>query len=88
MTGATTTVRVQVCRYTTSDSVSDSSELTIGYFSLLLLGVVLGPPMFAVTSGYFGSEKVLFVWERRLLADREVDVNRLKIDCWLTCELQ
>jgi len=44
--------------------------------------------MFAVTSGYSVSEKVLFLWERRLLADREVEVNRLNTDCLLTCELQ
>ena len=39
-------------------------------------------------SGYSVSEKVLFVRERRLLADREVDVNRLNTDYLLTCELQ
>ena len=44
--------------------------------------------MFAVTSGYSVSEKVLFVRELRLLADREVDVNRLNTDCLLTFELQ
>jgi len=79
---------VWVSRYAPSGSTSDSSELTIGYFSLLLLGVVLGPAMFVVTSGYSVSEKVLFMWERRLLVDMEVDVNRLNTDCLLTCELQ
>jgi len=44
--------------------------------------------MFAVTSGYSVSEKVIFVWKRRLLADREVDVNRLNTDRLLICELQ
>ena len=68
--------------------MSNSSELTIGYFSLLLLSVVLGPAMLAVTSGYFVSEKVLLVRERCLLADREADVNCLNTDCLLTCELQ
>ena len=42
--------------------VLDSSELTIGCFLLILLRVVLGLTMFAVTSGYSVSEKVL-VWE-------------------------
>ena len=68
--------------------MSDSSELTAGCFLLLLLGVVLGPTMFAVTSGYSVSEKVLFLWKRRFLADREVEVNRLNTDYLLTCELQ
>ena len=52
--------------------MSDSSELTIGYFLLVLFDVVLGPTMFAVTSGYSVSEKVLFVRVRCLLAEREV----------------
>ena len=64
------------------------SDLTIGCFSLLLLGVVHGHAMFEVTSGYSMSENVLFLWEWRLLADRKVDVNRLNTDCLLTCELQ
>ena len=34
------------------------------------------------------SEKDLLLWERYLLADQEVEVNRLNIDCLLTCELQ
>ena len=65
--------------------VSDLSELTIGCFPLVLLGVVLGPTIFAVTSGYSVSEKVLLVREWRLLADREsnMDVNRLNVDCFL-----
>ena len=67
--------------YTTFGSSSDSSELTASCFSLLLLGVVLRPTMFAVTSGYSVSEMVLFLWERHLLADREVQVNRLNTDC-------
>ena len=50
--------------------------------------VMLGLAMFAVTSGYSVSENVLFLWERRLLADREVEVNRLNTDCLLTGELQ
>jgi len=37
---------------------------------------------------YSVSEKVLFLWERRLLADREVEVNHLNTDCLLTYELQ
>ena len=59
-------------------------------FLLLLLGVVLGLTIFAVTSGYFVSEKVLLVRERRLLADRETDVNdnRLNTDCLLAFALQ
>ena len=44
--------------------------------------------MFAVTSGYSVSEEILLVWERRLLADQEVEVNRLDVDCLLTCALQ
>ena len=68
----------------------DSSELTIGSFLLLLLGVVLRPTIFAVTSGYSVSEKVLFVQEQRLLIDWEtnVDDNHLNTGCLLTCELQ
>ena len=68
----------------------DSSELTIGCFSLVLFGVVLGPTMFAVTSGYSVSEKVLLMREGRLLAEREIDEddNRLNTDCLLICELQ
>ena len=70
--------------------MSDLSELTIGCFPLVLLGVVLGATMFLVTIGYSVSEKVLLVWERRLLAKREIDVddNRLNIDCLLTKEMQ
>ena len=79
---ATAPVRVQVCRYTPSGSVSDSSELTAGYFFLLLL------VMFVVTSGYSMSEKAFLLWERHLLADQEVEVNRLNTDCLLACELQ
>ena len=75
---------MRVWQYTPSSSSSDSSELTAGYFSLLLLGVMLGLAMFAMTSGYSVSENVLFLWERRLLADREVEVNRLNTDCLLT----
>ena len=58
-------------------------ELTIGSFPLVWLGIVFGPTIFAVTSGYFVSEKVLFVRERRLLAEREtgVDDNRLNTNC-------
>ena len=44
--------------------------------------------MFGVTFGYSVSEKVLFLWEWRFLADQEVKVNRLNTDCLLTCELQ
>ena len=72
--------QVRVCQYTPFGSVSDSSELTVGYFFLLLLGIVLRPAMFAVTSGYSVSEKVPLLWERRLLAGREVEVNRLNTD--------
>ena len=81
---------MRVCRYTPSDPVSDSSELTIDYFFLLLLSVVLEPTMFAVTLGYSVSEKVLLVRERRLLVNWETDIddNRLNTDCFLTCELQ
>jgi len=35
---------------------------------------VLGPAIFAVTSGYSVSEKVPLLWERRLLADQEVKI--------------
>ena len=62
--------------------MSDSSELTAGYLPLLLLA------MFTVTSGYSMSEKAFLLWERHLLADREVEVNRLNTDCLLVCELQ
>ena len=55
LTEVTVPVRVRVCRYTPSGSVSDSSELTAGYFFLLLL------VMFAVTSGYSVSEKALLL---------------------------
>ena len=78
---------MRVYWYTPSGSMSDSSELTIGCFPLFLLGVVLGHTMFAITSWYSASEKVL-VRERRLLVDREADVNHLNTDCWLICELQ
>ena len=44
--------------------------------------------MFAVISGYSASEKVLLLRERYLLADREVGVDYLNIDCRLACELQ
>jgi len=44
--------------------------------------------MLAVTLGYSVSKKVPLLWERRLLADREVEVNHLNTDCLLTCELQ
>ena len=50
--------------------------------------LVLGPIIFAVTSGYSLSEKVPLLWEQCLLADREVEVNRLNTDCLLRCELQ
>ena len=62
----------------------------MGCFPLVLLGLVLRPIMFAVTSKYSASEKVLLVQERRLLAEREIDVddNRLNTDCLLLCELQ
>ena len=69
-------------RYTPSSSVSDSSELTTGSFLLLLL------VMFAVISGYSVSEKVLLLWERFLLAVREVRVDCLNIDCQIARELQ
>ena len=74
---------MRVYWYTPSGSVSDSSELTVGYFCLLLLGVVLRPAMFAVSSGYSISDKVLFLWERGLLTDWEVEVNHLNTDCEL-----
>ena len=79
-----------MCRCTPFGSVSDSSELTIGRFPLVLLGVVLGPTMFAVTSGFSVSAKVLLARERRLLVDQETDAddNRLSTDCLLACELQ
>ena len=53
-----------------------------------LLGVVLGPAMFAVTSRYSVSENVLFLWEQCLLDDRKVEVNHLNTGCLLTYELQ
>jgi len=60
-TRAIKSVQVRVYQYTLFGSVSDSSELTIGYFPLVLLGVMLGPTMFTVTSRYSASEKVLLV---------------------------
>ena len=70
--------------------MSDSSELTIGYFPLVLFSVVLGPTMFVVPSGFSASEKVLLMREQHLLAERKtgVDDNRLNTDCLLICELQ
>ena len=62
--------------------MSDSSELTAGCFPLLLLA------MFAVTSGYSMSEKASLLWKRHLLADQEVEANRLNTDYLLACELQ
>ena len=55
-----------------------------------MFGVMLGPTMFVVTSGYFTSEMVLLVREQRLLAERETGAadNRLNTDCLLACELQ
>ena len=73
---------MRVYRYTPSGSVSDSSEITASYFFLLLLA------MFVLTSWYSISEKAPLMWEQRLLADQEVEVNRLNTDCLLTCELQ
>ena len=81
---------MQVCWYTSSGSisislkpeeglVSDSSELTTGYFPFNLLGVVLGPTILEVTSGYSTLEKVLFLRERRLLAELEGRAD----DSWL-----
>ena len=51
--------------------MADSSDLIIGYFPLVLFGVVLVPTMFAVTSEYSVSEKILFLRERCLLAERK-----------------
>ena len=34
------------------------------------------------------SERALLLWERHLLADQKVEVNRLNTDCLLACELQ
>ena len=51
-------------------------------FFLLLLA------MFAVTLGYSMSEKASLLWKQHLLADREVEVDRLNTDCLLACELQ
>ena len=69
--------------------MSDSSELTIDYFPLVLFGIVLELTMCAVTSGCSASEKVLLMRERSLLAERETGVNdnRLNTDCLLACEL-
>ena len=44
--------------------------------------------MFVMISGYSVSENVLFLLERRLLADREVEVNRLNTDRLRTYKLQ
>ena len=44
--------------------------------------------MFAVTSGYSMSEKVLLLWEKYLLADQEVEINLLNTDYLLVCWLQ
>jgi len=61
-------------------STSDSFELTASCFSLDLLGVELGPTMFAVTSGYSMSENDLFFLDCRLLAESEAADNWLKIE--------
>jgi len=37
-------------------------------------GMVLGPTIFEVTSGYSTSEKILFLREQRLLAELETEV--------------
>ena len=62
--------------------MSNSSELTAGYFPLLLLAI------FTVTSGYSTSEKALLLYKRHFLANWEVEVNRLNTDRLLACELQ
>jgi len=52
-------------------------------------GILIGPIMFAVTSGYSASEKILLMRERCLLAEWETGAadNLLNTDCLLTCEL-
>ena len=45
------------------------SEQTTGCFPLDFLGVVHGPTIFEVTSGYSTSENNFFLQERHLLAD-------------------
>ena len=67
-----------------------SSQLGVGCFPLVFLGVVFRPTMFAVTSEYSVLEKVLLMRERRLLAEQETDVdnNHLNTDCLLMYELQ
>jgi len=72
------------------------NEVTMDLISMASLGVSNsvrdhhGRTMFAVTSGYSVSEKVLLARERHLLVDLEIDVddNRLRTDCLLACELQ
>jgi len=44
-------------------------------FPIVLLGVVLGPTIFSLTSRYSSSEEVLLARERHLLAERETDVD-------------
>jgi len=60
-------------------STSDSSELTASCFPLNLLGVELGPTIFAVTFGYSTSENNFFFQDHRLLAEFEAANNQLKI---------
>ena len=59
-------------------------------FPLHLLGVVLSPTMLEVTSGYSTLENVLFLQERRPLAELESSAadNRLKTNGLLIRELQ
>ena len=61
-----------------------------GYFPLDLLGVVHGPTIFEVTSGYSTSEKDFFLRKRRLLAELETGVanSRLNTDGLVVWELQ
>ena len=61
-------------------STSDSFELTASCFHLDLLGVKLGPTMFAVTSGYSMLENDFFFLDRSLLAEFEAADSRLKIE--------
>jgi len=75
---------------TEEGSTSDSSELMASCLSFDLLGVLLGPTMLEVISGYPTSKNDLFSRKRRHLADLEGGAadNWLKTDGLLIWELQ
>ena len=51
--------------------MSDSSELKIGCFPFVMFGIVLGPTIFVVTSGYSVLEKVLLDGLTGLVGDTD-----------------